>query len=1166
MLKHWLRTLILLLGIPVLLGAGIIVWLVSDTNRLKPYVERVVTNLTNRSLLIEGSLDIEFGAETILTATSVRWINPAWSEIPHMLRVGRITATIDLAQIKDGRFVLLNARADNAELSFEWYENNPMNWDMQNPDKVRSTKRLAPIPLFLNQAELNNVTLKFRHPALPKPIELTVKHMEHQANDKNDIVANGATLLNGTPLSIDGRIGAFQELIVAGAIDYDINVAGPLARLNLTGAFEHLASLQSPDIDARYHADSAGAVFDLLGIEPITSEAADIELKLITVDSGIDAKIGGRIGPFLLDGEIYTSNTDTLEQVHVDFSSSGPSAEKVGRLFSIKTLPDAPYTIVLKADRIPDGFELSALSATTRGISIEAKGVAHKLPELRDFDVDLSMRAESMRPLGDILGQQNFPDTPMSLDLIINSNGAATHDSFEGSYAIGNGAGKLSGTLTEQEYFAGSEIAVSYQSADINDIAMLFNGKFPVNTPVYADALITLNEDKYRVKEFSTLIGQSKAAGDVTISRLPEGLSIDVTADSNGPSLKQMLLGLGQASAAERLPDSPWEFSGQLVYAGQELKIRSEQAQIGKDKLGFDGSIGLSANALSVNGNVFASGPNLSAALSTPLGEKAPDTIPNDEYSLSGALSLTPQGVSVTNIDFNINANSLRGSVRSEWPEYPERLELNITASGNNLASIIPKTDAYSPPKKPYTIRFNGKYDGTSIVARNVDASLGDAKAKVTGTLVLEPVIAARGVSLSIEGPRMSDLGSTAVWQPKSVPFLVTGNLTGNESKLAIDDFSAAINDSDLSGTFEFDLSGRPKYIINLSSNLLNLDGPLQQGADELTEIEATGIEDSGSARNPEYFFSREPIVLGRLNDFDVDLDITLDRVIGKYRRASNIEISGTLHHGLLDIPRLRLDTEFGSVDGNLHLDVRSAIPELRVRARAEDVFFSDADMSEGEREQLPRHDFVTSLNAKGASPHDLAGSLNGYFWINGDNGYIPNAKLSIILGDILTELFTTLNPFVEKAEYSELACDGAYLEITNGIVETAPAVILQTDKLSIIAAGAVDLASERINIEFKTTPMKGIGISASDIVNPFIKLGGTLTEPVIVLDPKNTAIQGGAAVATMGVSLLATSLWNRWIGSPKACDRMYEEAVKIRTKLNPADVPELMPTQDDQR
>ena len=116
--------------------------------------------------------------------------------------------------------------------------------------------------------------------------------------------------------------------------------------------------------------------------------------------------------------------------------------------------------------------------------------------------------------------------------------------------------------------------------------------------------------------------------------------------------------------------------------------------------------------------------------------------------------------------------------------------------------------------------------------------------------------------------------------------------------------------------------------------------------------------------------------------------------------------------------------------------------------------------------------------------------------------------------------------------------------------------MILQTDKLSIVAAGTVDLSSERIDISFQTTPLRGIGISASDLVNPFIKLGGSLSKPMLVLDPTSTAIKGSAAFFTMGASLLATNLFHRWIASKDACSRMGERAIKLRKKKDPKNIP----------
>ena len=70
----------------------------------------------------------------------------------------------------------------------------------------------------------------------------------------------------------------------------------------------------------------------------------------------------------------------------------------------------------------------------------------------------------------------------------------------------------------------------------------------------------------------------------------------------------------------------------------------------------------------------------------------------------------------------------------------------------------------------------------------------------------------------------------------------------------------------------------------------------------------------------------------------------------------------------------------------------------------------------------------------------------------------------------------------------------------------------------------------------FNSKQRKGLGISASDLVNPFIKIGGTLAAPAIELDPTSTVVKGGLAVATMGISILANSLAGRYLSSKDPC------------------------------
>jgi hypothetical protein len=117
-------------------------------------------------------------------------------------------------------------------------------------------------------------------------------------------------------------------------------------------------------------------------------------------------------------------------------------------------------------------------------------------------------------------------------------------------------------------------------------------------------------------------------------------------------------------------------------------------------------------------------------------------------------------------------------------------------------------------------------------------------------------------------------------------------------------------------------------------------------------------------------------------------------------------------------------------------------------------------------------------------------------------------------------------------------------------VVEGQPALVQQTDKLRIFANVNVDLKTEKLDASFKMTPRKGLGISLSGLVNPYIKLTGTLGKPALVLDPEGVFIEGGVAVATAGLSILAKSFKDRFLSEKDPCGKALAESdEKYRTR-----------------
>ena len=117
-----------------------------------------------------------------------------------------------------------------------------------------------------------------------------------------------------------------------------------------------------------------------------------------------------------------------------------------------------------------------------------------------------------------------------------------------------------------------------------------------------------------------------------------------------------------------------------------------------------------------------------------------------------------------------------------------------------------------------------------------------------------------------------------------------------------------------------------------------------------------------------------------------------------------------------------------------------------------------------------------------------------------------------------------------------------AKLNLAAGIVTLKPFAV-RSERMTTVGGGNLDLKTEKLSFDWITKPRQGLGLSASALTNPYIKVGGTLSKPTIAVKPLEATVQTGAAVATMGLSLVAQGLWNRMTSERKVCERAIEEA-----------------------
>jgi hypothetical protein len=166
---------------------------------------------------------------------------------------------------------------------------------------------------------------------------------------------------------------------------------------------------------------------------------------------------------------------------------------------------------------------------------------------------------------------------------------------------------------------------------------------------------------------------------------------------------------------------------------------------------------------------------------------------------------------------------------------------------------------------------------------------------------------------------------------------------------------------------------------------------------------------------------------------------------------------------------------------------------------------------------------------------------------------------LSFFGADLSSSIFRLINPFKHKTNYTEVNCFVSRFDIEDGLADCT-ALVLDTKQTTVIGDGEIDLKSERLNISFKPSPKKGVGIrgwarisfSLSKLTDPF-KLGGTLANPSLAVDPTQAAITlgklaGGLAFGAVGIAVVLADVST---GDDNPCHAAIEAAEK-GVKISP--------------
>jgi len=490
-----------------------------------------------------------------------------------------------------------------------------------------------------------------------------------------------------------------------------------------------------------------------------------------------------------------------------------------------------------------------------------------------------------------------------------------------------------------------------------------------------------------------------------------------------------------------------------------------------------------------------------------------------------------------------------------------ENGRINISAGSRSLPDMTELTGvSHLTDLGPVKLNIQAFSQTNRLSVERLEFHAGsEDQVEVTVTGSAQDVVSQQGITIDYT-LRGNDFSKMEKFVDRKLPiqdaFVVFGRLADPEIGLfKIDDFRFHVGDNDLRGQLAFDLTRRhPKVAATLASKKFDLRFLL---ADETDRSRVAANQAARPAKRNDRVFSNQPFDLEVLKISDANINIRADQVFMPRVAYEHLILDLKLEQGRLTLEPVKFRAGGGSYTGRLHLDSSNNSMSVDGHLDIDQVDLGQIlEKLNIQRDLEGILEAQANLKSRGDSPAALMANLDGQFTLIVGSGRIDKRYIELMDPNLQTNFLQMLNPNKKKEKYVDLNCTVHHFQIDSGRANYAS--IIDTNQTTIFGGGLIDFNTELLDISFNSIPKKGIRIfglgkvtwGLGEFTRPF-KLGGTLANPKIAIDPTQTAITVGKLLggALLGPAGLAAAFANVSSGSENPCNTVIQAVEKGELK-----------------
>ena len=996
----------------------------------------------------------------------------------------------------------------------------------------------------------------------------------------------------------------------AEGFDVDLRAAASSITAEVSGSVDSLTKPNNVDVTVTASGPDVAKIAALTGIEGVPSEMFAASGRIRWEGFPITAEnIEVRVGDNSLTAHGVIGEPPLMIGTDFMFEGEGPNISSIAALAGV-SLPKDSFSVNGRLVRLEGGIGVEKIRARVGRNTVEVDGTVGDPPEYAGTTLSFQGESPNLAYFQGLSGT-DLPAGDFEIaGTLVQGEGAITLESIRAR--LGRNTLRVAGQLTTESPFAGTDLFLHASGPDVSQLTTIAGISDIPSEPYKVDGRIRVLDKGYRVSGLVGSLGSlsvtvdgfvapppallgsdlqihiedsdlSHPASLAGISGLPrDSFAIDtrlrieqagyrlanfnavvggIEARVNGvvgppPKLEgtnlriegrgSRLAAIGPYVELANLPNVPFNVSGGVKVIDASLLLDELVVGIARNRVATTGTVMPIENLVGTDLALDISGPAL-----RDVGRLAADFVdlpelPNEPYSLTGRVMIDGLGYDLQNIETKLGAAVATITGRVGMPPEFRGTDFTIDANGPN-ASLFSAVTGVTVPVAPF--RLAGRVERLDSMVRfhSLRGQLGQHRIGVDGTLGEVPKLIGTDLEVHAEGPSLLLVRELAglEWLPDR-PYLLDARFDGTTDRFSADRLEARVGQSDLSGSFTVDITGKPEIEASLTSDRLDLRLHLERL--ESDEAAAEDASDPPQAAGRELVISDETFDLGFLQKADAEVAIRFEEVVLLTNRLRDVSVDLQLEDGRLEIERMTAVGENqGSVTGNLVLEPEDDRYRLGTRLSMHQIRLDLPGTAVDPADQPPV-DIEIDIDARGATPHGLASTANGKLEIVVGSGVLDSSIVDLMAADILVKLLSALNPFAGEDEVTELQCTVLAVDLEEGFARLQP-LALQTNKMTMLGKGSIDLGTEELDFDWVTKPRKGIGLSASMITNPYVKLGGTLSNPSIQLKELQAVASTGAAVATLGLSFVAKGMLDRVTAEKKVCQEALEKIGRPQVK-----------------